>query len=91
MLADTICWAPYVRVRVQRSFQNSQNQAHDLFFLAMSYQQLGKPAKARQYYDRAMRWWHSQGTLTPSDEVEELNAFRAEAAALLKIVSKPSL
>jgi tetratricopeptide (TPR) repeat protein len=74
----------------ERSFQDSRNKAHDLFFLAMCYEQLGLPAKARQCYDRALRWWQSQGALISPDEVEELNAVRAEAAALLKIVSKPS-
>ncbi len=56
----------------------------------MCYEQLGEPTKARQRYDRALQWWQSQGALIPPDEVEELNAFRAEAAALLKIASKPS-
>jgi tetratricopeptide (TPR) repeat protein len=75
---------------LQRSFQNSKSEAHDLFFLAMCYQRLGEPAKARQCYDRALRWWQSQGALIPEDEVEELNAFRAEAAALLHIALKPA-
>jgi tetratricopeptide (TPR) repeat protein len=70
--------------------RDPRNNAHDLFFLAMCYEQLGEPTKARQRYDRALQWWQSQGALIPSDEVEELNAFRAEAAAVLKIVSKPS-
>jgi tetratricopeptide (TPR) repeat protein len=70
--------------------RNSNNNAHDLFFLAMCYEHLGEPTKARQRYHRALQWWQSQGALMPPDEVEELNAFRAEAAALLKIASKPS-
>jgi tetratricopeptide (TPR) repeat protein len=68
---------------LQRSFQDSTSEAHDLFFLAMCYQRLGEPTKARQYYERALGWWQSRGALLPDDQVEELNAFRAEAAQLL--------
>ena len=38
-------------------------------------------AQARDCFDRAVRW-QQQATLTP-DQVKDLNAFRAEAAALL--------
>jgi tetratricopeptide (TPR) repeat protein len=74
---------------LQHSLQNSKNEAHDLFFLAMSYQQLGEATKARDCYERALRWWKAQGPLMPSDDVEELSAFRAEADALLKKPGEP--
>jgi WD40 repeat protein len=57
--------------------------AYDLFFLAMSYRQTGQPEKARDYYDRALRWWHARTGL-PQFEVAELRAIRADADAVLR-------
>jgi tetratricopeptide (TPR) repeat protein len=56
--------------------------AFDFFFLAMSYHQLGERDKAEDYYAKALRWWEGQTGL-PSEQVEELKAFRAEAEAAL--------
>jgi serine/threonine protein kinase len=58
--------------------------AHDLYFLAMSYHGLGETARARDYYQWAVRWAQRQPDLDPT-HVEELTAFRAEAAKLLGI------
>jgi WD40 repeat protein len=55
--------------------------AHDLYFLAMSYHRLGETARARDYYDWAVRWVAMQRDLRP-EALEELAAFRAEAEAL---------
>jgi tetratricopeptide (TPR) repeat protein len=55
--------------------------ASNLFFLAMSYQQLGKRDKARKCYDRAVRW-QPPWKLHPN-QIEELKAIRAEAEAAL--------
>ncbi len=68
---------------LERNVQNSKGEANDFFFLAMSYQQLGDSAKAQDHYERALRWWQGQASL-PSNHIEELTAFRAEAEALLK-------
>jgi WD40 repeat protein/Flp pilus assembly protein TadD len=73
---------------LQNNLQNSKFHAHDLFFLAMSYQQLGDSAKARDCYDRANRWWKSQAEMSPN-LTEELTAFRDEAEMLLWKHSKP--
>jgi superkiller protein 3 len=55
----------------------------DWFFLAMAHWQLGEKDKARDWYDRAVRWME---TNQPSND--ELRRFRAEAAKLLKIENK---
>jgi serine/threonine protein kinase/WD40 repeat protein len=68
---------------LERNVQNSKGEANDFFFLAMSYQQLGDLAKARDHYERGLRWWQGQANLPPN-HIEELTAFRAEAEALLK-------
>ncbi|MCI0462922.1 MAG: tetratricopeptide repeat protein, partial [Gemmataceae bacterium] len=57
------------------------------FFLAMCHHQLGATAKARDAYERAVRWCQeNQGKLSAAHQ-EELKAFRAEAAALMKMPS----
>lgn len=56
----------------------------DLYFLAMSYQQLGDSARAREYYDLSVRWCQARPDLSP-EHVAELSAFRAEAETLLAL------
>jgi Flp pilus assembly protein TadD len=56
--------------------------AFDLFFLAMAHHRLGRTDRARDAFDRAMRWWREQKSL-PGGYAEELAGFRAEAEALL--------
>jgi len=71
---------------LQRAIQNNNGEAtaDDLFFLAMSYHHLGEVAKARDYFDQALRWWQEQEKLPPF-HVMELTNFRAEADVLLGI------
>ena len=55
--------------------------AWDLYFLAMSYERLGKPSEARDCYQKAL---HIQKTASlTSDEAAELEQFRAEADIVL--------
>jgi serine/threonine protein kinase/WD40 repeat protein len=61
--------------------------AFDLYFLAMSHHQLGETARAREYYDWAVRWTRGQRGLPPAHQ-EELTAFRSEADELLRIEKK---
>jgi hypothetical protein len=61
--------------------------AYDLYFLAMSHQRLGETARARDYYDWAVRWVAVQRDLKPHN-LDELTAFRSEAEELLGIDRK---
>jgi serine/threonine protein kinase/WD40 repeat protein len=72
---------------LEKSYQagKGQQDAFDLFFLAMCHHQLGDPKKAREEFDGAARWFRENRTRLhdPSWEAE-LTAFQAEAEALLK-------
>jgi serine/threonine protein kinase/WD40 repeat protein len=67
--------------------QKDGQLAFDLFFLAMSHQKLNEPARARDYYDWAVRWIRTQRGMT-SEDVEELNIFQAEAEQVLNFNDK---
>jgi uncharacterized protein HemY len=64
-----------------------QSDAFDLFFLAMCHQQLGDPAKAKGCYDRAVDWCDKHKQLSPQQR-QELEGFRAEAEAALRLPQK---
>lgn len=55
--------------------------AWDLYFLAMCHHRLGDAAKARDCFERAVRW--QAGKPLPARDAAELNGIRAEAATLL--------
>jgi WD40 repeat protein/tRNA A-37 threonylcarbamoyl transferase component Bud32/Tfp pilus assembly protein PilF len=61
--------------------------AFDLLFLAMSYNKLGQLEKAKGYYGQAIEWRKKQRDLPPNWQ-KELDAFHAEAAALLGLPSE---
>jgi tetratricopeptide (TPR) repeat protein len=65
--------------------------AYDLFFLAMTYQQIGELEKAKACYDQAVWWCRARAELQP-DQVAELRAIRAEADEIraLLTTSRPA-
>jgi hypothetical protein len=67
--------------------QEDRYLAFDLYFLATSYYKLGETARARDFYDWAVRWQRNDKRLTP-EQIEELDMFRAEASKLLGIAIK---
>ncbi len=71
--------------RFEKNLQEDHPYAAlDWFFLAMSYQQLGQTAKAKECYARARQVRTMEKNLS-SQYVEELKNFQAEAEVLLKI------
>jgi serine/threonine protein kinase/WD40 repeat protein len=67
--------------------QEDRALAYDLYFLAMSHHCLGEAARARDYYDWAVRWVSMQRDGEP-EQRDELIALRAEAEELLGIDRK---
>jgi WD40 repeat protein/Tfp pilus assembly protein PilF len=59
-----------------------QSDAFDLLFLAMARQKLGRTARARADFDRALRWVQEHPQRHPQS-AKELGEFRAEAEAIL--------
>jgi len=74
-------------LRANLAIREDRGLAFDLYFLAMTYHRLGERARARDYYDWAVRWTRTQRGLS-AGHLEELTGFRAEAGELLGIEEK---
>jgi tetratricopeptide (TPR) repeat protein len=61
-----------------------EGDAFDWLFLAMAHRQLGHRDEARRWYDKAVEWMEEA---RPKDE--ELHRFRSEAAAVLRLPTRP--
>jgi tetratricopeptide (TPR) repeat protein len=75
---------------LEPNLDDPQNRelAIDLFFLAMSYHQVGDAAKSRTCYERALQQMDAAQPQLAPVQVRELRAFRAEADALLAKAGK---
>jgi WD40 repeat protein len=62
---------------------NGGTDAFDLSFLAMARYRLGRVAEARADFDRALKWRRDHPNLSQPGWSAELDAFQAEARALL--------
>jgi WD40 repeat protein len=79
------------RESLERSLTGSKGETagFDLFFLAMCHRRLGgDPAKARDCYDRAVRWVEERRGKLPDDRTKQLQDFRAEAEEVLELKKK---
>jgi serine/threonine protein kinase len=74
-------------LRADVEVQDDWALAFGLYVLAMSHRRLDEAARARDFYDWAVRWVAVQRDLTP-DRLDELTAFRAEAEEVLGIDRK---
>jgi WD40 repeat protein/tetratricopeptide (TPR) repeat protein len=71
---------------LEKSLEGSKGawDGFDLFFLAMSHARLGERERAAQCFDQAVRWMKDRKGRLSVSWTEELKAFEAEAAGVLK-------
>jgi Flp pilus assembly protein TadD len=69
---------------LEKSRSDPKHDPYNLFFLAMCHHQLGDAARARDCYDRALRWM-KEHKLPAGQNLAELQGFQHEAEELLGI------
>jgi serine/threonine protein kinase/WD40 repeat protein/tetratricopeptide (TPR) repeat protein len=76
--------------KLEHSLRESKGKsaAIDRFFLAMCHARQGNAAKAKDCYDRAVHWVQEQQGKLRAEQKKELDAFRAEAEAVLQRATK---
>jgi tetratricopeptide (TPR) repeat protein len=78
-------WAAALKaLEVVERLSPGKNFGVTAFFLAMCHHRLGDPAKAKDHYDRAVRWHPEDLGDVDSARQQEFKALRAEAEMLLK-------
>jgi WD40 repeat protein len=70
-------------LEIESASDKETSSALNLFFLAICHARLGEPAKAKAYFDRAVKWVQGQKSL-PAEHVEELKTFWIEAEEILR-------
>ena len=68
---------------------NGEAAGFDLFFLAMCHARGGDASKAKDYYNRAVKWLQEQQGKLSAEWRKELTEFHAEADAVLARQEKP--
>ncbi|TMQ34538.1 MAG: tetratricopeptide repeat protein [Planctomycetota bacterium] len=76
---------------LERSLREGNGEAagFDLFFLAMCHARRGDASKAKDYYNRAVKWLQEQQGKLSAEWRKELTEFHAEADAVLARQEKP--
>jgi serine/threonine protein kinase/WD40 repeat protein len=77
-------WSDAVAALEANTEQDADGAASDHYFLAMSWHHKGDNARARDHFNRAVRWYEENEGRFSATQRAELQAFRAEAEALLK-------
>ena len=72
-------------LRANLDKQEDSGLAFDVYFLALCHHELEEPARARDYYDWAVRWSNSHRGRSP-EEAEELAEFAREAEERLGLM-----